>query len=97
MSTTKHGEHNLPPITAQEALELLQSAIGYLQMAGVTVQAQNSQTGLVLTIPGVFYSTNVGGTTAKFGIRTPPNDDRLTARLLDCRNDGFGKPYQPHR
>jgi hypothetical protein len=97
MSKTKHGEHNALPITAQEALELLQSAIGYLQMAGVTVQAQNSKTGLVLIIPGMFYSTNVDGTTAKFGIGIPPNDDSLTARLPDCRNGGFGKPYQPHR
>lgn len=58
-------------ITAHEAIQLLQSAVAYLQMAGLTVQAQNSQGGLQLTIPGAYYGTTIDGTAAEFRIGTP--------------------------
>jgi hypothetical protein len=59
------------PITAQEAIEMLQSAIGYLQIAGITVQAQNRPAGLVLIIPNTSYSMSHDGAAAKFNIITP--------------------------
>jgi hypothetical protein len=71
MSKTKCDAPNSAPITAQEAIELLQSAIGYLQMAGITVQAQNSPAELILTIPNASYSMSGDGAAAKFNIGAP--------------------------
>jgi len=55
---------------------MLQSAVGYLQQDGVTVQAQNLPHGLALTVPGAFYSLSDNGTSATFHIGTPPHAER---------------------
>ena len=59
------------PLTAQEALQILQSAIGYCQQAGLAVQAANSGTGLTLTIPGAYYTTANEKSGVTFHIGTP--------------------------
>ena len=72
MSRTKKNENgkNSLPVTAQEAVSILQSAIGYCQQAGITVQAHNGPDGVTLTLPGVFYSVTTDGTAAQFHIGT---------------------------
>lgn len=78
-STKRSGQDdNALPITAQEALQLLQSAIGYLQLAGMAVQAQNTPLGLQLTIPGTCYSVSADSTMASFRIGTPSATDNST-------------------
>jgi hypothetical protein len=64
MSKTGRNAHKPQHVTAQEALQMLQSAVGYLQMAGITVQAENQARGLTLTIPGACYVVNIDGTAA---------------------------------
>ncbi len=49
---------------------MLQSAIGYCQAAGLTVQAGNSSRGLALTIPGASYALTDDGKRAEFRIGT---------------------------
>jgi hypothetical protein len=61
------------PLTAQEALQILQSAIGYCQQAGLAVQAANSGTDLVLTIPGAYYTTSDSKTEVAFCVGVPPD------------------------
>lgn len=77
MSKTKkngNGKKSLP-VTAQEAVSILQSAIGYCQQAGIAVQAYNWPDGVTLTLPGVFYTVTNNGTEAQFHIGTPaPNN-----------------------
>lgn len=54
---------------------MLQSAIGYCQVAGLTVRAANSDAGLVLTIPDVGYALTPDGNGAEFQhtpTETPP-------------------------
>ena len=59
--TKKNGDGKKPvPVTAQEAVSILQSAIGYCQQAGIAVQAHNGPEGVMLTLPGVFYVVTVG-------------------------------------
>ena len=50
---------------------MLQSAIGYCQRAGMSVQAANSGGGLVLTIPGARYALTEDGTAAEFRLDEP--------------------------
>lgn len=59
---------------------MLQSAIGYLQLAGITVQAMNQANGLTLVIPNAHYCTNDDGVVAAFRIGTPsaPNNGTPT-------------------
>lgn len=73
------------PLTAQEALQILQSAIGYCQQAGLTVQAANSGTGLMLTIPGAYYTTVENGTEVTFALGTPPNPPKSNDDLSEKR------------
>jgi hypothetical protein len=70
-STKRNGRGAAPNISSEEALQLLQSAIGYLQLTGITVQAQNSANGLVLTVPGAHYVASSDGLTAVFCIGSP--------------------------
>ena len=76
MSRTKKNENGkkakAQPITAQEAVSILQSAIGYCQQAGIAVQAYNWPDGVTLTLPGVFYRMTNNGTAAEFHIGTAP-------------------------
>lgn len=53
MSTTKRSGQK--PVTGLEALQILQSAVGYCQQAGMTVQAANKPEGLTLVILGGYY------------------------------------------
>jgi hypothetical protein len=79
MSRTKkngNGKKSLP-VTAQEAVSILQSAIGYCQQAGIAVQAHNGLDGVTLTLPGVFYTVTAKreGAAAEFHIGTPPTNN----------------------
>jgi hypothetical protein len=73
------GRHNMKrtkrnvgeALTAEEALQILQSAIGYCQQAGLAVQAANSGTGLTLTIPGAYYTATDERAGVTFHIGTP--------------------------
>lgn len=80
MSRTNRNAHKPQPVTAQEALQMLQSAIGYLQLAGMTVQAMNQADGLTLVIPNAYYCTDDDGTVAAFRIGTSsaPNNGTPT-------------------
>jgi len=60
MSRTKRN--GARPLTVQEALEMLQSAIGYCQQAGITVQAANKIEGLTLIVGNAYYKVNAGVT-----------------------------------
>jgi hypothetical protein len=51
MSETKNASR-LKPTTPAEALDLLKSAIMYVQHAGLTVRATRGKTGLLLVIVG---------------------------------------------
>lgn len=73
----------LPRVTVDEALQILQSAVGYCQLAGLTVRGSNSETGLTLVIPGVFYT--LGPTNSDFefrvgSLRTHDDTDEREAR-----------------
>lgn len=60
MSTTKN---NKPTLTPAEALQMLASAISYLQAAGLTIKVGNHhQLGLVLAIDGAHVNTDTSGT-----------------------------------
>ena len=60
MSTTKN---NKPALTPAEALQMLASAIGYLQAAGLTIKVGNHHhLGLVLAIDGAHVNTDTSGT-----------------------------------
>ena len=88
MKPTKQSgqDENSLPITAQEALQLLQSAIGYLQLAGMAVQAQNTPQGLQLVIPDTCYSVNADSTVASFRIGTPTTTDNgILSRMPKSR------------
>jgi predicted site-specific integrase-resolvase len=43
-------------VSVEEALQILQSAIAYCQMAGLPVRGANSDSGLTLIVPGVAYT-----------------------------------------
>ena len=74
-------EGSLPATTAHEAIQLLQSAIGYMQLTGITVHAQNTFEGLQLTIPGACYAVSADNSAAAFRIGTPtPKDDHPSVR-----------------
>ena len=77
MSATKRKQRkpNLGPITAPDALQILQSAIAYCQQARITVQAANRDGALVLTLPGCRYVVEDGQ--AKF--RLNPAENELSA------------------
>lgn len=45
-------------ITANEALELLASAVNYCQQAGLRVRVANGESGLLLAIAGAYYASN---------------------------------------
>ena len=64
MPRTKRG--TVQPVTPEQALQMLQSAIGYCQVAGLAVQAENSDSGLVLTLPRVAYGLMPDGSSAEF-------------------------------
>src|SRR5512143_3678752 len=64
MPRTKRGA--IQPVAPPQALQMLQSAIGYCQMAGLAVQAANSDAGLVLTVPGVAFDVSPDGASAEF-------------------------------
>lgn len=49
------------PIGAEEAASLLQSAVSYLQLAGLVVKAQNTPGALVLEVPRLCYSVTGEG------------------------------------
>ncbi len=54
MSATRNGasrKRKEQPITAGEALEILQSALSYCQRAGLTVNYSNTAHGLTLYLP----------------------------------------------
>ena len=80
------------PITAQEAVSLLQSARGYCQQAGIAVRAYNWPDGVTLTLPGVFYSLTDDGTAATFHIGTSPTAKRIgtseAARFASAQAQG---------
>jgi hypothetical protein len=65
-STSKTRQSGPKPITREESVQLLQSAVSYMQRAGLSVLAENSQQGLILTFPGVLYGTNNTGNEAAF-------------------------------
>jgi|GEM_PF-2060985 hypothetical protein len=55
------------PITAQDALSMLESAVSYCQQAGLTVGAANGDNGtLGLFIPNAHYLLTDNGTRAVF-------------------------------
>lgn len=64
MSGTRQGATKAS-VTAEMALEMLQSALGYLQRAGMTVEAQNDGA-LRLTIPGARVVYADDGSTMAF-------------------------------
>ncbi len=64
MPRTKRGA--VQPVTPEQALQMLQSAIGYCQLAGLAVQAANSDAGLLLTVPGVDYALTADRSSAEF-------------------------------
>jgi hypothetical protein len=67
MKSTKQGAKK--DVTAGMALEMLESAIGYLQRAGVMAEALNGEDGaLHLRIPGACVLVDEAGGTAKFEI-----------------------------
>ena len=68
MPRTKRG--TVQSVTPEQALQMLQSAIGYCQVAGLTVQAANCDAGLVLTIPDVGYALTPDGNGAEFRLET---------------------------
>lgn len=56
-----------PTITMQEALELLESAVSYCQLAGLRVRAANQDDGaLAVFIPNAHYILTDDGTRAAF-------------------------------
>src|SRR5574341_1917443 len=63
-SMSKIKRSGQKPVTVQEALQFLQSAIGYCQKAGMTVRAANMPEGLSLVIPDARYI--ISGNTAQF-------------------------------
>ncbi len=73
----KRTKRNVRPIrvSVPEALQILQSAIGYCQLAGLTVQGTNSKTGLTLVIPGVFYAAGQTDNGMVFRIGSPPSNE----------------------
>jgi len=77
MSRTKKNENanKSLPVTAQEAVSILQSAIGYCQQAGIAIQAHNGPDGVALTLSGVFYTVTNDGTAAQFHIGVSPPDN----------------------
>ena len=87
--TKKNGSGKQPlPVTAQEAVSILQSAIGYCQQAGIAVQAHNGLEGVTLTLPGVFYSvtTERDGPAAQFHIGTPPTNNGTSITGVSAHN-----------
>lgn len=52
MSGTKPGAAK-PAIGPAEAVEILQSALGYCQQAGLMVRAGNANGGITIIVPGV--------------------------------------------
>jgi len=73
------------PLTAHEALQILQSAIGYCQQAGLAVQAANSGTDLILTIPGAQYTTADTKAGVTFSLGAPPDLSRSSNDLPEKR------------
>lgn len=71
------------PITTAEALQILQSAIGYCQQAGLVVKAANRKAGLTLTIPGAYYTTVDNKVT--FCIGTPTEPEKSSDDLPEKR------------
>ncbi len=69
MPRTKRG--GVQAVSAGQALQMLQSAIGSCQLAGLQVQAANSDAGLVLTVPGAYYAVTPDGGAAEFRMGTP--------------------------
>ncbi len=63
-------------VTVDEALEMLQSAIGYCQKAGMTIRAANSSDGLTLTILGVHYATRKVTGEAEFHLDAGESEPR---------------------
>jgi hypothetical protein len=50
----KKGEgKKLSPVTRAEAVQIFQSAIAYLQEAGIRVRGGNTDAGMTLEVPGV--------------------------------------------
>ncbi len=69
MSKTKRSARRKDPkpITAQDALTMLESAVSYCQSAGLKVNAANGDNGtLGLFIPGAHYILTDNGTRAAF-------------------------------
>ena len=88
MSKTKkngNGKKSLP-VTAQEAVNILQSAIGYCQQAGIAVQAHNGPEGVTLTLPGVFYTMTNNGTAAEFHIGTAPANNGTPEAAISAQS-----------
>jgi hypothetical protein len=66
----RHKRKSAPPITAGEALQLLESAIGYCQQAGLTIHAGNVPN-LVLSVEGAVMEGDPA-TGARFVIAEAP-------------------------
>lgn len=77
-------------VSAEEALQILQSAIGYCQLAGLRVQGANGDAGLTLIIPGVFYSTGNTDKGMAFRLGSPPTNE--SDRASDAENKSSGSP-----
>lgn len=53
MSETNRAEEKKPSIGKAEAVQILQSALGYCQQAGIAVKAGNANGGLTIILTGV--------------------------------------------
>lgn len=74
MSTTKHAKRKTLPITPQEAIEILASAVSYCQQAGLTVKAGNADGNLALVIEGAHVENTGPVTCLVVGMLRVPTD-----------------------
>lgn len=85
--STTRGERKKEraPLTKQEALEMLESAIYYCQRAGLSIGGKNESGALVLTIPHAAYILTHGGTRAAFELtaETAPGEGLRTADAVN--------------
>ncbi len=71
------------PVTAQDALMMLESAVSYCQSAGLCVQAANSKDGMLgLFIPNAHYIVTDNGTRAAFRLGELPGERDYAGRTL---------------
>ena len=71
------------PITKEEAVSILASALSYCQQAGLPVIAHHEASALVLTLPGLTVAIQDGQ--AVFGLAgddTPPGSDGTSSKFV---------------